>query len=95
MSKPIVSAMLVALMFCATSMDIKAKTKTMQLRIIETSDVHGSFFPYDFITRKPKQGTLARVSSYIKAQREQYGDKVILLENGDILQGQPTCYYYN
>ena len=95
MSKPIVSAMLVALMFCATSMDIKAKTKTMQLRIIETSDVHGSFFPYDFITRKPKQGSLARVSSYVKSQRQLYGDKVILLENGDILQGQPTCYYYN
>ena len=66
------SAMLVALLFSATSMDIKAKTKTMQLRIIETSDVHGSFFPYDFITRKPKQGTLARVSSYIKAQRKMY-----------------------
>ena len=89
------SAMLVSLLFSATSMDVKAKTKTMQLRIIETSDVHGSFFPYDFITRKPKQGTLARVSSYIKAQRKMYGDKVILLENGDILQGQPTCYYYN
>ena len=58
------SAMLVSLLFSATSMDVKAKTKTMQLRIIETSDVHGSFFPYDFITRKPKQGTLARVSSY-------------------------------
>ena len=49
------SAMLVSLLFSATSMDIKAKTKTMQLRIIETSDVHGSFFPYDFITASPSR----------------------------------------
>lgn len=77
------------------NMAANAKTKTMQLRIVETSDVHGSFFPYDFITRKPKSGSLARVSSYIKSLRKSHGDNVLLLENGDILQGQPTCYYYN
>lgn len=72
-----------------------AETKKVRLRIIETSDVHGCFFPYDFIERKPMKGTLARVCSYVNRLRRQYGDNVILLENGDILQGQPTCYYYN
>lgn len=72
-----------------------AKNKKVELRIIETSDVHGCFFPYDFINRKPKGGTLARVSSYVRTLREQYGKNVILLDNGDILQGQPTCYYCN
>ena len=69
--------------------------KTVSLRIIETSDVHGAFFPYDFINRKPKVGTLARVSSYVNKLRQTYGDNLILLDNGDILQGQPTCYFYN
>ncbi|MBQ9637465.1 MAG: 5'-nucleotidase C-terminal domain-containing protein [Prevotella sp.] len=73
----------------------KQKTKTVTLRIIETSDVHGSFFPYDFINRQPKRGTLARVSSYVSRLRDELGQNVILLDNGDILQGQPTCYYYN
>jgi 2',3'-cyclic-nucleotide 2'-phosphodiesterase/3'-nucleotidase len=73
----------------------KKKTQTVTLRIIETSDVHGSFFPYDFITRKPKRGTLARVSTYVNKLRAELGENVILLDNGDILQGQPTCYYYN
>ena len=72
-----------------------AKDKTVELCILETSDVHGSFFPYDFINRKPKAGTLARVSSYVNNLRKDYKDNLILLENGDILQGQPTCYYYN
>jgi len=73
----------------------KKKTQTVTLRIVETSDVHGSFFPYDFITRKPKRGTLARVSTYVNKLRAELGDNVILVDNGDILQGQPTCYYYN
>lgn len=72
-----------------------AEIKKTTLRIVETSDVHGCFFPYDFIERKPMRGTLARVCSYVNRLRRQYGDNVILLENGDILQGQPTCYYYN
>lgn len=41
------------------------------------------------------QGTMARVSTYLKRQRKSYGDRIILLDNGDILQGQPTCYYTN
>ena len=71
-----------------------AKTnKTVTLRIIETSDVHGAFFPYDFIERRPMNGTMARVSTYLKRQRQKFGNRLILLDNGDILQGQPTCYY--
>ena len=73
----------------------KKKTQTVTLRIVETSDVHGSFFPFDFITRKPKRGTLARVSTYVNKLRAELGENVILVDNGDILQGQPTCYYYN
>ncbi len=72
-----------------------AQQRTVKLRVIETSDVHGSFFPYDFINRKPKEGSLARVSSYVDSLRQTYKSNLILLDNGDILQGQPTCYYFN
>ena len=78
------------------SMTMMAKpAKTVTLRLIETSDVHGAFFPYDFTERRPMPGTMARVSTYLKRQRKSYGNNVILLDNGDILQGQPTCYYTN
>lgn len=79
---------------CVTVMTM-AQTRQINLKIIETTDVHGCFFPYDFIEQQPMRGTLARVSLYVKKLRQQYGDNLILLENGDILQGQPTCYYYN
>lgn len=71
------------------------KEKTIDLKFIETSDVHGSFFPYDFINRKPKAGSLARVATYVNQLRCQHGENVILLDNGDILQGQPVNYYSN
>lgn len=85
---------LVALCLLTSNMTL-AKAKTVTLKIIETTDVHGAFFPYDFINRKPRAGSLARVSSYVSRLRSQYGDNVILLENGDILQGQPVTYFSN
>ncbi len=78
-----------------TTMTMAKKSKTVTLKFVETSDVHGAFFPYDFIERTPMKGTMARVSTYIKKLRKEHGENLILLENGDILQGQPTCYYTN
>lgn len=72
-----------------------SKPQTVTIHLLETSDVHGSFFPYDFITLKPKRGTLARISTYVNRLRQETSGNVILLDNGDILQGQPTCYFYN
>lgn len=71
------------------------KSKTVTIKIIQTSDVHGCFFPYDYISQKPMTGSMARVSTYVKNMRKKYGNNVILLDNGDILQGQPISYYSN
>ena len=72
-----------------------SKEKEITIKIVETSDVHGSFFPYDFITRRDVGGSLARAMTFVKNLREEYGKNILLLDNGDILQGQPVCYYYN
>ena len=90
--KRIITACLAALCLGNTAM---AQEKKVKLRIIETTDVHGCFFPYDFIGRKPTSGSLARVITYVDSLRQNYGDRLLLLDNGDILQGQPTCYYCN
>lgn len=74
---------------------LTAQTRTVELKLVETTDVHGNFFPYDYINLKPMSGSLARVSTYIKEQRRLYGNRLLLLDNGDILQGQPATYFYN
>ena len=73
----------------------KPASKTVRLKVIETSDVHGHFFPYDFMEKKPIKGTLVRANTYINKQRQQYGDNFLLIDNGDILQGQPCVYWSN
>lgn len=71
------------------------KQEKVVVNLIETSDVHGCYFPYDFIRRHPQKGSLARVCSFVEERRKQYPDAVVLMDNGDILQGQPIAYYYN
>ena len=81
-------------MLCLAT-NIMAETKDIKIKVLATSDVHGCFFPYNFIERQPMKGSLARVSHYVNNLREEYGTRLLLLDNGDILQGQPTCYYSN
>ena len=72
-----------------------AEKKTVDFRIIHTTDIHGHFFPYDYINRRPLSGSVARIASYVDSLRNIYGNKLLLLDSGDILQGQPTSYFYN
>lgn len=69
--------------------------REVKLKLVQTSDVHGNYYPYDFIVGREAAGSLSRVCSYVRQERRTYGDRLVLLDNGDILQGQPTAYYYN
>ena len=93
MKKIFLSALLLTSMTIATS--AQPATKTVRLKVIETSDVHGHFFPYDFMEKKPINGTLVRANTYIHKERAKYGDNLLLIDNGDILQGQPCVYWSN
>lgn len=65
-----------------------------RLYILETTDLHGYVFPYDFTENEDLDASLAHAASYINEIRGR-GDELVLLDNGDNLQGQPTVYYYN
>ena len=82
-------------MLFLSAMPVASQTRTVTLKVIETSDVHGHFFPYDFIEGKELNGTLVRANTYIERQRQEYGDRLLLIDNGDILQGQPCVYWTN
>ena len=69
--------------------------ETIKIKIIATGDVHGAIFPYDFIENEPLNTSLAQVYTYIREQRNVKSQEVILLDNGDFLQGQPVVYYSN
>jgi 2',3'-cyclic-nucleotide 2'-phosphodiesterase/3'-nucleotidase len=69
--------------------------QTVNVKIIETSDVHGAIFPYDLVNNRPSNSSLAQVMTYLNEQRADKNQIVFLLDNGDILQGDPVVYYYN
>lgn len=69
--------------------------QTVNVKIIETSDVHGAVFPYDLVNNRPSNSSLAQVMTYLNEQRADTNQIVFLLDNGDILQGDPVVYYYN
>lgn len=85
--------------FCAALLSVAtlwAQPRTVRLTLLETSDVHGNYLPYDFIGGHAGVGSLARVATLVDSLRAERGEgSVVLLDNGDILQGQPTAYYYN
>ncbi len=72
-----------------------ALPQTIKLKLIETSDVHGSLFQYDFIKGRLGTTSLAQLYTYIQQERDKKDQSVVLLDDGDILQGQPIVYYYN
>jgi len=67
----------------------------INIKIIETTDVHGSIYPYNFKTGKKAEGSLAQVSTFINKERSNKNQSVLLIDNGDILQGTPAVYYFN
>ena len=88
-------ALAALIIFPSAVITARQDTKTINLKVIETSDVHGHFFPHDFMENRPISGTLSRANTYINRQRQQYGDRLLLIDNGDILQGQPCVYWTN
>jgi len=70
------------------------ETGPKTISILETTDIHGVVFPYDFIENEEINVSLASSFTLIRQLRKEK-DAVLLLDNGDNLQGQPTVYYYN
>jgi 2',3'-cyclic-nucleotide 2'-phosphodiesterase/3'-nucleotidase len=69
-------------------------TVKKNISILETTDVHGVILPYDFIEKEKLNASLASSFTYLRQVREEK-DAILLLDDGDNLQGQPEVYYYN
>ena len=67
----------------------------IHLTILETTDVHGCVFPQNLVYQKKRKGSLAQVQTYLNEERAKKNQTLLLLDNGDILQGTPFVYYYN
>ncbi|WP_391529827.1 bifunctional 2',3'-cyclic-nucleotide 2'-phosphodiesterase/3'-nucleotidase [Photorhabdus akhurstii] len=66
---------------------------TVDLRVMETSDVHSNLIDFDYFKNKPtEQFGLVRTASLIKAAKAE-ASNTILVDNGDLIQGSPLADY--
>ena len=87
--------LLIALLALALSLPVLA-CKKGELHIVTTGDIHGRFFNRSYVDGQPNKNSLMSVKHYVDSLRDAVGpSNVILLDCGDILQGDNASYYYN
>ena len=70
--------------------------KRPELHIVTTGDIHGSFFNRPYVDGARSRTSLMSVKYYVDSLRAAVGlENVLLLDAGDILQGDNASYYYN
>jgi 2',3'-cyclic-nucleotide 2'-phosphodiesterase (5'-nucleotidase family) len=71
-----------------------AQEPTTTITILETSDLHGHIYNWYFFGNQESDQGLAVVSTLVKQERAADPD-LLLLDDGDTIQGTPLIYYYN
>ncbi|MEZ9628491.1 bifunctional 2',3'-cyclic-nucleotide 2'-phosphodiesterase/3'-nucleotidase [Vibrio breoganii] len=84
------SAISLVLLGCNSSSDYKV---SMDLRLMETTDLHGNMMPFDYFANKyePSYG-FARTALIINEARDEVNNSM-LFDNGDLIQGSPMADY--
>jgi len=65
-----------------------------EIEIVVTTDIHGALFPGNWYHSGTIPGSMAQVAYWVNRERKQ-GKTLILLDNGDLIQGDPAVYYAN
>ena len=84
--------MLSALLLCAAV--AQAPADTIHIIIVATTDVHGHATEWDYVGDRPYPGGLSRAATVIDSLRGRYPGQVIVVDAGDLIQGDPFAVYY-
>lgn len=91
MRKP---ASILALALIAASCSVQDGTHS--LYVVTTGDVHGAFFDEPYVEGAPVRTSLMSVKHYLDSLRATVGqENVLLIDDGDVLQGDNAAYYYD
>lgn len=85
---------LLASVFCMAAMIVmltacgSAGSEYTDIAVLSTTDIHGKFWDTNLLTDSPEPNNMLWMSEAVKETREEYGeDNVLLIDNGDLYQG--------
>ena len=71
-----------------------ALAKVYQFEVLSTTDMHGRATAKDASTQKSVPNSMLKAATVVKQERDKFGkDKIILIDNGDLLQGTLVSQY--
>ncbi len=72
---------------------LTAPLYAQQITLLQTSDLHGYIYPFDYFRNRPADIGVARVATMVASVRAE-GRPVILLDAGDTIQGSALAYVH-
>jgi 2',3'-cyclic-nucleotide 2'-phosphodiesterase / 3'-nucleotidase / 5'-nucleotidase len=67
---------------------------TAHVVIVATTDLHGHVTDWDYVADRPFPGGLARVATVVDSLRARFPGQVVLVDAGDLLQGDAFATYF-
>lgn len=84
----------IATILCAvTATSVFAAETAVQLRVVETTDIHGNVVNYDYYRDQEDQGFGLSKAATLARQARMEVTNSLLIDNGDLIQGNPMADY--
>src|SRR2546430_8457035 len=71
-----------------------AASDTAHVVIVATTDVHGRVLGWDYVRDAAAPGGLSRAATVVETLRAQYPDQVVLVDAGDLIEGNLFAAYF-
>ncbi len=76
-----------AVLLTAQSPPSVASSDSAHIVLVATTDVHGRVLAWDYVRDRVAPGGLSRATAILETLRAQYPDQVVVVDAGDLLQG--------
>jgi len=81
-------------LLCSLLLALQSPPDTAHIVIVATTDVHGRVFGWDYVRDAVAPGGLSRAATALEALRARYPGQVVLVDAGDLLQGNAFATFF-
>src|SRR5262245_26759177 len=81
-------------LLCSLLLALQSPPDTAHVVIVATTDVHGRVLGWDYVRDVAAPGGLSRAATALETLRARYPGMVVLVDAGDLLQGNPFAAYF-